>query len=162
VIILGIGGNLPTRFGPPRETHAAALVALAARGVHPVRVSRLWRTAPVPASDQPWFVNAVAEVDSALPPHELLAVLNEVEADFGRLRGARNAPRGIDLDLLDYHGWLTHTDSLDLPHPRLHQRAFVLLPLAEVAPNWRHPLSHRRLSDLIADLPPDQVAEAMD
>ena len=162
MIIIGLGANLPSRFGEPRETCAAALAALAARGVHPLRRSRLWRTAPVPVSDQPWFVNAVAVVDTDLPPDALLDVLSFIERDFGRVRGERNAARGIDLDLLDYRGWQMYTDHLTLPHPRLHDRAFVLQPLADIAPDWCHPLTRHPLADLIAALPAGQVAEAMD
>lgn len=162
MIIIGLGANLPSRFGEPRETCAAALVALAAQGVHPLRRSRLWRTAPVPVSDQPWFVNAVAAIDTDLPPETLLGVLSSIERDFGRVRGERNAARGIDLDLLDYRGWQMYTDHLTLPHPRLHDRAFVLQPLADIAPDWRHPLTRRPLAELIAALPAGQVAEAMD
>jgi len=162
VIIIGLGANLPSRFGEPRETCAAALMALAVRGVHPLRQSRLWRTAPVPVSDQPWFVNAVAALDTDLPPEALLDVLSSIEQDFGRVRGERNAARGIDLDLLDYRGWQMYTDHLTLPHPRLHDRAFVLQPLADIAPDWRHPLTRRPLAELIAALPAGQVAEAMD
>lgn len=162
MILIGIGGNLPSRFGAPRETCAAALVALAAHGVHPVHRSRFWRTAPVPESDQPWFVNAVAAVDTALSPGAVLALLNDIEQDFGRVRGERNAARGIDLDLLDYRGWQMYTDQLTLPHPRLQDRAFVLLPLADFAPDWRHPVTRAGLADLIAALPAGQVAEAMD
>ncbi len=162
MIIIGLGANLPSRFGEPRETCAAALMALAVRGVHPLRQSRLWRTAPVPVSDQPWFVNAVAALDTDLPPEALLDVLSSIEQDFGRVRGERNAARGIDLDLLDYRGWQMYTDHLTLPHPRLHDRAFVLQPLADIAPDWRHPLTRRPLAELIAALPAGQVAEAMD
>lgn len=161
VIFIGIGGNLPSRFGSPRESCAAALVALAAHGVHPVRVSRFWRTAPVPVSDQPWFVNAVAAVATDLSPTTLLAVLNEIEEDFGRVRGVRDAARGLDLDLLDYRGWQSYTDRLTLPHPRLHQRAFVLYPLADIAADWCHPLTRVSLARLIEALPGGQVAEVM-
>lgn len=159
MIIIGIGGNLDSRFGGPRESCAAALVALAAHGLRPLRQSRFWRSAPVPISDQPWFVNAVAAVDCDLPPHGLLAVLADIEESFGRRRSVANAARTLDLDLLDYRGWLLETDRLTLPHPRLHDRAFVLLPLADIAPDWRHPRSHTRLPDLIARLPPGQVIE---
>lgn len=162
MILIGIGGNLPSRFGTPLETCTAALVALAARGVHPVRRSRFWRTAPVPPSDQPWFINAVAMVETSLPPQTLLALLNGIEQDFGRARGEPNAARGIDLDLLDYHGWQVYTDQLALPHPRLQDRAFVVLPLAEIAPDWRHPLTRARLPDLIRALPEEQRAEVVD
>lgn len=161
MIIIGIGGNLDSRFGGPRESCAAALAALAARGLPPLRRSRFWRSAPVPVSDQPWFVNAVAALDCTLSPHRLLAILADIEEEFGRRRGAPNAARTLDLDLLDYRGWMVETDHLSLPHPRLQGRAFVLHPLAEIAPDWRHPRSRARLADLIAGLPADQQIEPL-
>lgn len=162
MIIIGIGGNLASRFGSPRETCEAALVAMAAHGIHPRRRSRLWRTAPVPVSDQPWFVNLVADVETDLPPHRLLDVLNDIEEDFGRVRMHRDEARPIDLDIIDYRGWLVRTDRLALPHPRLEARAFVLRPLAEIAPGWRHPLTRTPAAALLAALPADQVAQVIE
>src|SRR5512144_2063730 len=104
-IFIGAGANLPhERYGAPRQTLEAALAELGRRGVRTVRVSPWYRTAPVPVSDQPWFVNAVVEVASDLPADLLLAQLHAVEAEFGRHRTVPNAARPIDLDLLDYHG----------------------------------------------------------
>ena len=115
----------------------------ARRGVRTLRVSAWYRTAPVPASDQPWYVNAVAEVASGLPADALLAELHAVEAEFGRRRTVPNAARPIDLDLLDYHGEIAAggPGRATLPHPRMTGRAFVLRPLADVAPDWRHPVT---------------------
>jgi 2-amino-4-hydroxy-6-hydroxymethyldihydropteridine diphosphokinase len=160
-VFIGLGANLPhDRFGSPRETLEAALAELGRRGVRTVRLSPWYRTAPVPASDQPWYINAVAEVASDLPADALLAELHAVEAAFGRARTVANAARPIDLDLLDFQGhvaagcpgWAT------LPHPRMADRAFVLLPLADLAPEWRHPISGIPIRKLIEALPPDQVA----
>jgi 2-amino-4-hydroxy-6-hydroxymethyldihydropteridine diphosphokinase len=159
VILIGIGGNLPSQFGDPRQTCEAALAALDRSGLTLVRRSRWYRTAPVPASDQPWYVNGVALVSGPADPFAVLRMLNAVETDFGRVRGARNAARVIDLDLLAHGDTILDTPDLHLPHPRMHQRAFVLLPLAEVAPRWRHPASARTVEDLIAALPPDQAVE---
>jgi 2-amino-4-hydroxy-6-hydroxymethyldihydropteridine diphosphokinase len=164
MILIGLGANLPSpRHGPPAATLAAALDALAADGrVRVVGRSRWYETAPVPVSDQPWYVNGVARVATDLPPAELLARLHAVEADFGRVRSVRNAPRLVDLDLLAYEGRVIDGEGgLELPHPRLHERAFVLLPLAELAPGWRHPRLHRTVEELIAALPPDQVARPL-
>lgn len=156
-ILIAIGSNLPSpEFGPPRATCEAALAALARRGLRVVRRSRWFESAPVPASDQPWFVNGVALVETSLSPADLLALLHETERRFGRERREVNAARILDLDLIAY-GDLVQTDSPPLlPHPRLHERAFVLLPLADVAPEWRHPADGRTVSAMIRALPAEQ------
>lgn len=160
MIFIGLGGNLPTRLGSPRETIQSALAALPGQGVRVLRVSPFYRTRPVPASDQPWFVNAVAEVEADLSPSDLLAALHRIEDAFGRVREIRNEPRVIDLDLLDCDGRIALSQPI-LPHPRLHERAFVLLPLRDLAPDWRHPITGRNVAELTADLPSDQVAERL-
>ena len=154
MILIGLGANLPSpEHGPPRATLAAALEALQARGTRVLRRSPWYESAPVPPSGQPWYVNAVAEVESGLSPPALLDALLAVEAGFGRVRGARNASRSVDLDLLDYGGLVTGPDEKpELPHPRLHERAFVLLPLRDIAPGWRHPASGRTVETLIEAL----------
>ena len=159
MILVGLGANLPSEFGPPQATLAAALDALAAEDLRILARSRWYRSAPVPPSGQPWFVNGVAAVATGLDPGALLALLHRVEARFGRVRGARNAARTLDLDLLAYDERVTDgPDGPVLPHPRLHERGFVLLPLAELAPAWRHPASGRSLAALIAALPPGTEA----
>lgn len=161
MILVGLGANLPSpRFGPPRETLRAALARMEAGGIRVVRRSRFYRTAPVPVSDQPWYVNAVVAVETDLGPGPLLEALLGIEAEFGRVRTVPNAPRVLDLDLLAYGNTTTRPGSApELPHPRLAARAFVLLPLAEIAPAWRHPGSGRTVSALIGALPPEQTAE---
>jgi 2-amino-4-hydroxy-6-hydroxymethyldihydropteridine diphosphokinase len=162
VILIGLGANLPSAAGAPRATLEAALAALAAAGVRVTARSRWYRSAPVPASDQPDFTNAVAAVATSLDPVALLALLHRVEARFGRVRGAPNAARTIDLDLLDYDGRvMTAAEGVVLPHPRLHLRAFVLRPLAEIAPGWRHPALARTVEELLAALSPGQDATAL-
>lgn len=158
MIFIGLGANLPsTAFGPPAATCEAALGRLAECGAAPRRRSRWYRSRPEPDHGEPWFVNGVAEVETALAPLELLAVLHRIEAEIGRVRGAPNAPRCIDLDLLDYGGRLSGpADTLILPHPRMHLRAFVLYPLAELAPDWRHPRSGASIGALVGALSPDQ------
>lgn len=160
MILIGLGANLPSAAGPPAATLAAALAALEAAGVAVERRSPCYRTAPLPASDQPWFVNAVASVATGLSPEALLALLHRIEAEFGRRRQALNEPRVLDLDLLDYQG-LVRARAPVLPHPRLHERGFVLLPLADIAPFWRHPASGAGLAELIAALPPGQGLERL-
>ena len=115
------------------------MALLSSVGITVVRRSRWYMSQPVPPSDQPWYVNGVAAVETALAPPALLAALLAVEARFGRRRGAPNAARTLDLDLLDYDGTQCVSERLALPHPRLHERRFVLAPLAEIAPRWRHP-----------------------
>ena len=162
MILIGIGGNLASpRFGSPLDTLAAALVALQAEGIRVITRSAWYRTEPVPRSDQPWFVNAVASLTTHLAARDLLAVLHAVEGQFGRVRSELNAPRVLDLDLLDYEGQVTDTTSLVLPHPRLHQRRFVLLPLAEIAPSWRHPVSGLTAEQLLSRLAARQLIERL-
>lgn len=160
MILLGLGANEPSMAGPPQATLEAALSLLAADGVAVTARSRWFRTAPVPASDQPWFVNGVAALATDRDPADLLALLHRIEARFGRQRRRRNEARPLDLDLLAYHD-LVRGDSEPpiLPHPRLHLRAFVLLPLAEVAPGWRHPAVGQSVDALITALPEGQTAE---
>lgn len=163
-VLIGLGGNLTHPcHGEPRATLEAALDSLAAPDLRVLARSRWYRSAPVPASDQPWFVNGVAALETALEPAALLARLHDVEAALGRRRGVRNAARTVDLDLLDYRGRISRPgEQPELPHPRLTGRAFVLLPLAELAPDWRHPVSGRSLEALIAELPAEQRTEVME
>jgi 2-amino-4-hydroxy-6-hydroxymethyldihydropteridine diphosphokinase len=157
VILIGVGSNLPHAPAvTPRETAAAAVAALPTIGVRLITLSRWYASEPVPASDQPWFVNAVANVACNFAPEELLDRLLGLEARFGRVRGAANAARTLDLDLLDFDSQLSDAAVLTLPHPRLHLRRFVLEPLREVAPHWRHPRLDRNVAELIVALPPDQ------
>lgn len=159
VILIGLGANLRRADGAtPAETlHAAASHLRALPGLHGARLSRLWDSAPVPASDQPRFVNAVLRASGRPDPAGLLAALHAIEARFGRERGERNAARTLDLDLLDLNGLVREAAPV-LPHPRLHARAFVLAPLAEVAPGWRHPVTGERAAALLAALPEEDRA----
>ncbi len=158
MIYIGLGANLPSRqWGAPRATCEAALAAMRAAGIRIVRASGWVRSAPVPASDQPWFVNGVVEVATALDPGALLRRLHRIEEAFGRVRGERNAARVIDLDLLAYGDMVQEAGAWPvLPHPRMHERGFVLRPLAEIAPGWRHPRLGLPVEALIAALPADQ------
>jgi 2-amino-4-hydroxy-6-hydroxymethyldihydropteridine diphosphokinase len=160
--LIGIGGNLDSlRWGPPRETLSAALDALAGVAVTITARSAWYRSEPVPASDQPWFINAVAAVETELDAAGLLTLMQAIETRFGRVRGERNAPRVVDLDLLDHQGEQVEMAALILPHPRLHQRRFVLEPLAEIAPRWRHPLLMKTARQLLARLADGQPVERL-
>ena len=133
---VALGANL----GDPKATVLAAFAALANLPESRVaRCSSLYRTAPVGILSQPDFVNAVALLETTLAPEALLDALLDIEARFGRIRRERNGPRTLDLDLLLYDDIELDLPRLTLPHPRLHLRAFVLLPLAEVAPDLAIP-----------------------
>ena len=158
MILIALGANLPSRFGPPLETLAAARRAMRARGLDIIAQSSTWLTAPVPVSDQPWYHNEVVAVRTALSPFSLLQTLQDIEEDFGRVRTVRNAPRVLDLDLIGYNRTILSKPELIVPHPRMHKRAFVLLPLREIAPDWVHPVLEAELKTLINSLPCDQKA----
>ena len=154
MILIGLGANLPNPFfGPPPDSLEAALGAMRAAGMGLLGRSRWYRSSPRPPSAQPPYVNGVAIVEYALGPRDLLARLHRIEEEFGRRRSAPNAPRSLDLDLLAHDRRVIEEDGLIVPHPRLAGRAFVLLPLREIAPDWRHPATGQVPSELIAALP---------
>ena len=155
MILVAFGANLPSpQAGCAAWTIMRAQAALGALpGLRVIARSRLWQSAPDPPSDQPRYVNAVAAYAGDVGPEALLAALHAIEARFGRVRGAVNAARTLDLDLLDMDGMLRAAPAPILPHPRLAGRAFVLFPLAEVAPGWHHPASGEGIAALIARLP---------
>ena len=163
-VLVALGSNLPSAdFGSPLETCQAAVQSVVDSGEKLLVTSRWYRTRPVPISDQPWFVNGIIQIETRRTPQELLGLLHRIEADFGRVRGERNAARVIDLDIIDFAGRISGTESLPpiLPHPRLGDRAFVLLPLRDVAPDWRHPATDQTIGQLIDALPPDQGIEPL-
>lgn len=164
MIYVGLGANLPSPdYGTPEATLTAALERFAAAGVAVVARSPWYRSAPVPRSGQPWFVNGVAAVETDLAPEPLLRALHGIEAVFGRVRRERWGPRVIDLDLIAFHDKvLAAPGGPEIPHPRMHERAFVLLPLADLAPDWRHPVLGREVGDLIAGLDKAQEIERLE
>ncbi len=139
----------------PKDNLLVALEALKDKGIAIAALSPFYKSAPVPASDQPWFVNAVAEIETPLTPGVLLEILHAIEEEMGRTRRIKNQARIIDLDLLDYNGRVLAGGSggLALPHPRMHLRHFVLQPLCDLAPGWRHPVSGKNAAELLAELP---------
>lgn len=169
MILIALGANLPNLDnGPPRQTCGCGLAEIDARGILIVKRSRWYQSAPVPVSDAPWYVNGIAQVDTDLAPDQLLATLLEIELKFGRQRSYTNAPRTLDLDLICYNNQILDQQKgphsavdLILPHPRLSERAFVLMPLSEVAPHWSHPRTGKSIDHLIKDLPQDQQIEVM-
>ena len=165
MILIGLGANLPTKqFGPPRAALGAALQAIENSGMRIKQRASWYQTAPVPISDQPWYVNGVAELETYLSPMAIIYALLELEKNFGRVRTVPNAPRILDLDLLAYNDEIitgsTPTD-LTVPHPRVHGRSFVILPLREIAPNWCDPVTGRSIEDIAKHLPKDQQAHKM-
>ena len=160
MILIALGANLPSPAGPPTATLRAALARLEEQGVKILSVSSFYETPAWPDPAQPAFVNAVAAVESTLQPVELLTLLHGVETDFGRLRSAPNAPRTLDIDLLDYDG-KRMADGVMLPHPRMAERSFVLVPLAQVAPNWRHPVTGEAVRDLLIRLSDREVPQPL-
>jgi len=160
VILIALGANLPGPVGAPADALRAALTRLEERGVKILSVSSFYETPAWPDPGQPAFVNAVAAVQTALQPVELLTLLHGVETDFGRLRSAANAPRTLDIDLLDYDAKVL-SEVVTLPHPRMQDRSFVLVPLAQVAPGWRHPVTGESVADLLAKLPDRDVPKSL-
>lgn len=162
MILVAIGANLPGPRGesPLRTCRAAAEALRSLPGLRFAALSRWYVTAPVPRSGQPDYVNGVARLEGAADPAWLLRRLHAIEAAAGRLRGVRNAARTLDLDLIDVNATLRDAPDPVLPHPRAHERAFVLLPLADVAPGWVHPRLGRTVDALVAALPPQRIAVA--
>lgn len=146
IIFLSLGSNLGDREANLR----AAIAALGDAGVRVRRVSSLYETEPVDFLDQPWFLNCAVEGETELKPLELLRALREIEARTGSKKLIAKGPRLIDMDILLYGEETINTPDLQVPHPRIRLRRFVLVPLAEIAPELRHPSWSGTVSDLLA------------
>jgi 2-amino-4-hydroxy-6-hydroxymethyldihydropteridine diphosphokinase len=176
---IALGANLETEVGSPADSIRAGLEALALEGILCVSVSRFYKTPCFPVGAGPDYVNACAVLRTDLAPEEILAVLHRIEAQMGRVRETRWAGRTLDLDLLfcaqavlpDRAGWSywqgmaleeqmrRAPEELILPHPRLQDRGFVLVPLADVAPDWQHPVTGRRVVEMRDALPKEALLD---
>lgn len=137
---IALGSNVAGKLGTPESQVISALQAISQLSkTKLIKQSHLYKTAPEGYASQPDFINAVAEISTELSAENLLKNLLEIEQDFGRERPFPNSPRVLDLDLLLYDNLTLHTKTLTLPHPRMHLRGFVLLPLAEIAPDLSIP-----------------------
>jgi 2-amino-4-hydroxy-6-hydroxymethyldihydropteridine diphosphokinase len=160
MILIALGANLPGRDdASPLETcNAAVQFLLAMPELTFVAMSSWFRTVSIPRADLPDYCNGVVCFQGAMDPEKLLARLHDIEARFGRQRIELNGPRTLDLDLIDMNGIIRETPAPVLPHPRAHERAFVLRPMLDVAPGWRHPVLRRSAAELLAALPPQGIS----
>lgn len=159
-IFLGLGANISGAWGGPRDTLERAIHELGKYCITPLMHSGFFTSEPIGYRAQPWFINAVVAVDCDIPPSALLRVLKKLEREAGRRVSLRWGPRPLDIDILDYRGALYSVNTisslpnrLTLPHPGITGRGFVLLPLALVAPGWRHPILGVGAKTLLARRP---------
>ena len=159
MILVALGANLPSAAGtPPLQTCQHAAVALGGlAGLRCVALSRWFETEPIPPSGQPPYINGVARLEGPADPAALLEALQAVEASHGRVRSTPNAPRTLDLDIIAMGDLIRTGPDPILPHPRMHERAFVLAPLLDVAPDWWHPVLQISARALLDGLPPQQA-----
>ncbi|MBL4802123.1 MAG: 2-amino-4-hydroxy-6-hydroxymethyldihydropteridine diphosphokinase [Emcibacter sp.] len=178
MILIGLGSNLASNpdsnrggqeLSSPRQVLKAALKEMPTCGITVKQVSYFYESAPVPMSDQPWFVNGVAAVETALSPADLLEKLHEIEHDLGRKRHVRWEARIIDLDIIAYDDQILPSltlwaikakdlipDEIVIPHPRMHDRLFVLKPLMDICPDWTHPVLGKTVESMIGQASQDE------
>ncbi|MEM9523801.1 MAG: 2-amino-4-hydroxy-6-hydroxymethyldihydropteridine diphosphokinase [Pseudomonadota bacterium] len=174
---VALGSNVASAVGSPLDTVRFAIKKIWESGLCLGRISHLYEAPAIPAGSGPNFVNAVVRIEGDLPPQDLLEKLHAIEADLGRVRRIRWAPRSLDLDLLcsgdailpnpdEYRRWMRMSierqveetpENLILPHPRLQDRGFVLVPMSDVASDWRHPVLGRTVREMLAALPESEI-----
>ena len=159
MILIGLGSNVTGPWGSPRETLERALVVLGEPPLTMVAASGIIASEPWGKKDQPVYANAVARIKTRLQPIDLLVHLRQIERAAGRERRERWGVRTLDLDIVDYNGLTLNETAgqsadaeLVLPHPSMHERAFVLEPIMEIAPRWRHPVLDKTAKQLLAEL----------
>jgi 2-amino-4-hydroxy-6-hydroxymethyldihydropteridine diphosphokinase len=154
MILVALGSNLAGAWGSPRETILRALEELDRNAIRLVRASPLIVTAPFGRRNQPAYLNAVAAIETHLPPEALMRRLHMIEHNGGRRRRVHWGPRTLDLDLIDYRGLIRNANGKGpiLPHPGIAQRAFVLQPIAAIAPRWRHPANRLSAPEMLRRL----------
>jgi 2-amino-4-hydroxy-6-hydroxymethyldihydropteridine diphosphokinase len=153
LIYLSLGSNL----GDRAMNLDRAIAALPDAGVRVLRCSSIYETEPVDFLDQPWFLNCALEAETSLPPEKLLAALQGIEQLLGSKKLIARGPRIIDLDVLFYQSEVIRTAEMEIPHPRMAERRFVLVPLAELAPAFRHPVLHATIGELLAATPDKSI-----
>jgi 2-amino-4-hydroxy-6-hydroxymethyldihydropteridine diphosphokinase len=146
---LSLGSNI----GDRAENIERAIEMLGTHGVRVTRQSSLYETEPLELRDQPWFLNCVVEAETELMPRQLMNTLLEIERDMGRTRRVPKGPRVIDMDILFFGASELRTPELEIPHPRMAERRFVLVPFAEIAPEARHPTLQKSVAQLLAETP---------
>lgn len=144
-IFLGLGSNL----GEREENLRRARELLNAAGIKILRESSLYETEPQDVTHQPWFLNQVVEAETSLFPMQLLSRVLKIEKELGRRRVIEKGPRTLDIDILLYHRFVIDSPVLVVPHPRMHERRFVLAPMAELAPDLRHPVTRQTMRELL-------------
>ena len=150
MIFVAVGSNLNSNRAEEPAKNCDNAVKYLKQNFYIENVSSWYKSEPIPKSNQPWYVNGVIKLQTDINPFSLLKVLLKIEKDFGRERNTKNEARILDLDLISYKNFIFHSDILVLPHPRMHERSFVLDPLKEIEPNWIHPvfkMSILRLKD---------------
>jgi 2-amino-4-hydroxy-6-hydroxymethyldihydropteridine diphosphokinase len=154
-IYLSLGSNVGDR-----ESHLrTAIERLAAPGLRILHVSPVYETEPMEFTAQRWFLNLVVEAETTLFPLQLLTRTSRIECDLGRMRSVAKGPRTIDIDILLYGQSVIHTEALEIPHPRMPERRFVLAPLADLAPDLRHPVTHRTVREMLDRAPAQGIRQ---
>ncbi|HEX3743058.1 MAG TPA: 2-amino-4-hydroxy-6-hydroxymethyldihydropteridine diphosphokinase [Bryobacteraceae bacterium] len=154
-IYLALGSNIGNRQNNLRE----AIQAMPAAGILVLRESPVYETEPVGYRDQGWFLNMVVEAETTLFPMQLLARTGKIERMMGRVRTIPNGPRSIDIDILLYGNAVVRTKRLEIPHPRMQERRFVLAPLADLKPDVRHPVSRKTAAQMLQEAPAGKVRQ---